>query len=88
MGMSVGGGGGVKAEPNVVPMIDIMLVLLIIFMVVTPALPLPTDIPISNLLKKKWGAAYCEIGLDAAACVLNSRVKRDRPNSPETPLMR
>ena len=38
MGMSTGGGGGVKAEPNVVPMIDIMLVLLIIFMVVTPAL--------------------------------------------------
>ena len=39
MGMSVGtGAGGIKAEPNVVPMIDIMLVLLIIFMVVTPAL--------------------------------------------------
>jgi biopolymer transport protein TolR len=38
MGMSVGTGGGVKAEPNVVPMIDVMLVLLIIFMVVTPAL--------------------------------------------------
>lgn len=37
MGMSVGT-GGVKAEPNVVPMIDVMLVLLIIFMVVTPAL--------------------------------------------------
>ncbi len=36
MGMSVGGGGSVKAEPNVVPMIDIMLVLLIIFMIVTP----------------------------------------------------
>ena len=32
------GGGGVKAEPNVTPMIDVMLVLLIIFMVVTPAL--------------------------------------------------
>jgi biopolymer transport protein TolR len=36
------GGGGtagqtsVKSEPNVVPMIDIMLVLLIIFMIVTP----------------------------------------------------
>jgi biopolymer transport protein ExbD len=29
---------GVKSEPNVVPMIDVMLVLLIIFMVVTPAL--------------------------------------------------
>ena len=40
MGMSVstGAAGGVKAEPNVVPMIDIMLVLLIIFMIVTPAL--------------------------------------------------
>jgi biopolymer transport protein ExbD len=35
--MSVGGGGSVKAEPNVVPMIDIMLVLLIIFMLVIPA---------------------------------------------------
>ena len=38
MAMSTGGGGGVKAEPNVTPMIDVMLVLLIIFMVVTPAL--------------------------------------------------
>jgi biopolymer transport protein ExbD len=35
MGMSVSSGGGIKAEPNVVPMIDVMLVLLIIFMVVT-----------------------------------------------------
>src|SRR3954471_16975757 len=39
MAMSAGGGGNsVKAEPNVTPMIDVMLVLLIIFMVVTPAL--------------------------------------------------
>ena len=38
MGMNVSTGGGVKAEPNVVPMIDVMLVLLIIFMVVTPAI--------------------------------------------------
>ena len=38
MAMSTGGGGGVQSTPNVVPMIDIMLVLLIIFMVVTPAL--------------------------------------------------
>ncbi|HEX2250042.1 MAG TPA: biopolymer transporter ExbD, partial [Gemmatimonadales bacterium] len=38
MAMSVGGAGQttVKSEPNVVPMIDIMLVLLIIFMIVTP----------------------------------------------------
>jgi biopolymer transport protein ExbD len=36
MGMSVGGGGGVKADPNVTPMIDVMLVLLIIFMITIP----------------------------------------------------
>ena len=38
MGMSAGGSGGVQAAPNVTPMIDVMLVILIIFMVVTPAL--------------------------------------------------
>ena len=32
------GASAVKSEPNVVPMIDVMLVLLIIFMVVLPAL--------------------------------------------------
>lgn len=36
MGMSVGGGAGLNSEPNVVPMIDILLVLLIIFMVAQP----------------------------------------------------
>ena len=38
VGMSTGSAGqtSVKSEPNVVPMIDIMLVLLIIFMIVTP----------------------------------------------------
>jgi biopolymer transport protein TolR len=38
MAMSAGGGGSVQASPNVTPMIDVMLVLLIIFMVVAPAL--------------------------------------------------
>jgi biopolymer transport protein TolR len=38
MAIKLGGAGqtSVKSEPNVVPMIDIMLVLLIIFMIVTP----------------------------------------------------
>jgi biopolymer transport protein ExbD len=34
----MGTGGAVKAEPNVTPMIDVMLVLLIIFMLVVPAI--------------------------------------------------
>ena len=38
MAMSTSGGGGVKAEPNVTPMIDVMLVLLIIFMIVIPTI--------------------------------------------------
>ena len=39
MSMSAGGGGGgLQSEINVTPMVDIMLVLLIIFMVVTPFL--------------------------------------------------
>jgi len=36
IGVSRSGQTAVKSEPNVVPMIDIMLVLLIIFMIVTP----------------------------------------------------
>ena len=38
MSMSAGGGAAIKAEPNVTPMIDVMLVLLIIFMIVVPAI--------------------------------------------------
>jgi len=36
MGGDVGGASKTKSEPNVVPLCDILLVLLIIFMVVTP----------------------------------------------------
>ncbi len=38
MAIQMSGSGSVKAEPNVTPMIDVMLVLLIIFMIVTPLL--------------------------------------------------
>jgi biopolymer transport protein TolR len=38
MAMSVGGDSEYNSEINVTPMVDIMLVLLIIFMVVTPLL--------------------------------------------------
>jgi biopolymer transport protein TolR len=39
MGMSAGGpSGGVKSDINVTPLVDVVLVLLIIFMVVTPML--------------------------------------------------
>src|SRR5438105_5108170 len=39
MAMAVGGRGGAKADINMTPLIDVLLVLLIIFMVITPLTP-------------------------------------------------
>ncbi len=71
MGMAVGGAGqtAVKSEPNVVPMIDIMLVLLIIFMIVTPLIAagfkatLPKG---ANLDNRPEGETEVVMGIDAA----------------------
>ena len=39
MAMALGGSGGPKADINMTPMIDVLLVLIIIFMVITPLTP-------------------------------------------------
>lgn len=51
MGMQAGGGAGLQSEINVTPMVDIMLVLLIIFMVVTPFLQQGITVPIPRDLR-------------------------------------
>ena len=38
MAVQLGGGGGVKSDINVTPLVDVMLVLLIIMMIVAPLL--------------------------------------------------
>ena len=39
MGMTVSGSKGSISEPNIVPLIDVLLVLIIVFMVITPITP-------------------------------------------------
>lgn len=79
MGMSTGNAGrtSVKSEPNVVPMIDIMLVLLIIFMIVTPliAAGFKAELPkAKNLLASPEKEDEVVLGIDqSGGFFLNKR---------------
>ena len=71
MGTSVNSAGttAIKSEPNVIPMIDIMLVLLIIFMIVTPLIAngFKAAMPQGNNLEKRpEGDGEVVLGIDAA----------------------
>jgi len=59
MGMAVGPSSGIKNEINVTPLVDVVLVLLIIFMVITPMLQRGKSVTLpkaQNIEKEKKGA--------------------------------
>src|ERR1700694_1597289 len=82
MAMSAGSSGGVKASPNVTPMSDDMLVLLIIFMLVIPAITAGFQaIPPTGVNRKPHPEADQDKGLGIdpnGQCYLN---KKPIPNA-------
>src|ERR1700756_1764571 len=52
MGMSTGSSQGIKAEINITPLVDVVLVLLIIFMVITPMLQRGKDVHLPKANKQ------------------------------------
>ena len=86
MGMSVGSNNGsnLTNEPNVVPMIDIMLVLLIIFMVMQPMLrkaidlQLPDPTPSTATVNTNSNQIVLEVGPNDYYAVNKEVVTKER----------
>src|SRR4026207_768653 len=66
-----GGGGGpagsISAEPNVIPMIDIMLVLLIIFMISQPLTRMAIDVQVPPPVTNPTTGPSTQMGRKTAA---------------------
>ena len=85
MGMSVGGNNsGLTSEPNVVPMIDIMLVLLIVFMILQPRvrkaidLQLPDPNPMVQPANTKSDQIVMEVLPDSRFRINKEEVSKDK----------
>jgi biopolymer transport protein TolR len=85
MAMSVGGeAGGLSHEPNVIPMIDILLVLLIIFMIIQPMmrkaidLQLPDPTPQAAPVTANPDQIVLEIGPSMVMSINKEPVSKDR----------
>ena len=85
MGMAAGGSqGGLSHEPNVIPMIDILLVLLIIFMIIQPMMRKAIDLQLPNPEPQAAPSTpnpdqiVLEIGPNMAMSINKEPVSKDR----------
>ena len=72
MAMQLGGSGGIKADINVTPLVDVMLVLLIIMMIVAPLLQqgVPVTLPLAaNSSEKPETQDQTVVTIDRAKAV-------------------
>jgi biopolymer transport protein ExbD len=80
MAMQLGGGGGVKSDINVTPLVDVMLVLLIIMMIIAPLLQKGVDVrlPIAvNSASKPETQDQTVLGIKADKTVWINGVRKE-----------
>src|SRR5437764_15364832 len=96
MAMTAGGSKGIKNDINVTPLVDVVLVLLIIFMVVTPMLQRGRDVhlpkatqtdddkqqPDAHILTYKHGKKIRLDSLEVADAQEEQRMPKKREDTP------
>ena len=78
MAMSPGGSGDYKSDINITPLVDVVLVLLIIFMVITPLLQMGYDVkvpPKTNTYLNKQELTVPQLATQLSSILKNRRDK-------------